>query len=116
MPRVDPATDIRGWVLEDCCRYYEFRVVSMDDSTVRISIAVEVLRTGRFRDFFGFNRAKHAVLEAAILATRLHMISKPDVEIEFAKFRTIVDKTGGPAEHDAMDFLDDFLAKFPEGP
>jgi len=116
MPRVNPANEIRGWVLEDCCRYYEFRVIGMDDTTVRITIIADVVRSGRFREFFGFNRAKHAVLEAAILATRLHMLPKHNVEVEFAKLRTIVGKTGGPAEHEAMDFLDDYLAHFTVGP
>ena len=35
------------------------------------------------RDVFGFNRAKHAVLEAAILATRLHILPEDDVRRQF---------------------------------
>ena len=52
------------------------------------------------RDFFGFNRAKHAVVEAAILATRLHLLPLAEVAAEFTKLRVIVGKTGGPDEHD----------------
>ena len=48
----------------------EFRVVSIDDREERVSIDVEVVHQETLRDFFGFNRAKHAVVEAAILATR----------------------------------------------
>jgi len=114
MALVSPATEIRGWVLEDCCRYFEFRADSIDDSTARVTVVAEVVRSGRFRDFFGFNRAKHAVLEAAILSTRLHMLPKSEVAAEFAKFRTIVGKTGGPAEHEAMAFLEDHLANYRE--
>src|SRR5208283_2814394 len=55
-PPLFPATSVRGWVLQDACRYYEFHVLSLDDSMERVSIEVEVLHTGRLRDFFGFNR------------------------------------------------------------
>src|SRR5271165_4070014 len=61
-PPLFPATQVRGWVLQDACRYYEFRVLSLDDRTERVSIEVEVLHSDRLRDFFGFNRAKHAVI------------------------------------------------------
>ena len=61
---------IAGQILTDACRYYEFRVVELDDREERTAIVVETVAQGRHRDFFGFNRAKHAVVEAAILATR----------------------------------------------
>ena len=47
---------------------------SIDASGERVNIEAEVVHIGRTRDFFGFNRAKHAVVEAAILATRLHLL------------------------------------------
>src|SRR5204862_353231 len=58
------AERIRGWVLADCCRFYEFRVVSIDESEQRVRIEAEVVHAGRRRDFFGFNRATHAVVAA----------------------------------------------------
>jgi hypothetical protein len=105
-PRVRPAERIRGVVLSDCCRYYEFVVRSMDTSTERVTIEAETVHSGRSRDFFGFNRAKHAVLEAAILATRLHLLPLAEVAAEFRKLRVIVGKTGGPDEYAAMDLLE----------
>jgi uncharacterized protein len=106
MPQVRTAERVRGFVLADCCRFFEFRVRSIDDSSERVSIDAEVVHAGRVRDFFGFNRAKHAVVEAAILATRLHLLPLAEVAGEFAKFRVIVGKTGGPNEHAAMDLLE----------
>ena len=67
------------------------------------------------REFFGFNRAKHAVIEAAILATRFHLLPADEIEAEFRKLRVIVDKTGGDAEHEAMAFLEAEWAQFREG-
>ncbi len=75
-------------------------------ATERVSIEADVVHAGRTRDFFGFNRAKHAVVEAAILATRLHILPLAEVAAEFEKLRVIVGKTGGPDEHAAMDLLE----------
>ncbi|QJW95459.1 DUF447 family protein [Frigoriglobus tundricola] len=106
VPPGRPAARVNGYVLADCCRYFEFRVTSVDASAPRVRIEAEVVHAGRVRDFFGFNRAKHAVVEAAILATRLHLLPLLEVASEFAKLRVIVGKTGGPDEHAAMDLLE----------
>ena len=114
-PSVRPAAHVRGSVLADCCRFFEFRVTAIDTSEQRVRLACEVVHTGTVLDFFGFNRAKHAVLEAAILATRLHLIPVDEIAAEYAKLRVIVDKTGGPAEHDGMSFLESHLARYAGG-
>ena len=75
-PPVVPATRIRGWVLADCCRWYEFRIAVRDDSAARARLEADVVRVGRVRDFFGLNRAMHAVVEAAILAMRLALLPR----------------------------------------
>ena len=106
VPPVRPAAHVTGFVLADCCRYFEFAVKSVDTSSERVTIEAEVVHSGRVRDFFGFNRAKHAVVEAAILATRLHFLPLAEVAAEFAKLRVIVGKTGGADEHAAMDLLE----------
>ncbi len=111
VPAMVPAEKIRGWVLASACRYHEFRVVSLDDSTERVSIQVEVIHTGRLRDFFGFNRAKHAVVEAAILATRTDFLPLDEIEADFRKLAVLVDKTGGEQEHQAFDFLRGHIAR-----
>jgi uncharacterized protein len=45
------------------------------------------------------------VIEAAIHATRLHILSREFIESEMARLQAIVDKTAGPAEHAAMALL-----------
>jgi hypothetical protein len=104
-PRLVPATRVKGFVLVDACRYYEFRVADIDDSEQRARITAEVVHRGRLRDFFGFNRAKHAVVEAAILATRTDFLPLDEIEAEFQKLQVVVNKTGGPREHEAFEFL-----------
>jgi hypothetical protein len=110
-PELVPATKVRGFVLKDACRYYEFRVRSLDEREERMRIEVEVVHTGRLRDFFGFNRAKHAVVEAAILATRTDFLPLDEIEAEYRKLRVLVDKTGGPQEQAAFEFLSEHLAR-----
>ncbi len=110
-PPVRAATTVAGFVLADCVRHYEFVVKGIDDSSERVAIEAEVVHAERHRDFWGFNRAKHAVVEAAILATRLHLVPHAEVAAEFRKLRVIVGKTGGPDEHAAMDFLEARLAE-----
>ncbi len=65
-----------------------------------------VVHRGRLHDFLGFNRGKHAVLEGAILATRVHLIDRQQILDDFARLRVIVQKTGGPNEHEAFELLE----------
>jgi hypothetical protein len=95
----------RGAVLEAACSWRELEVVSIDDTPPRSRIETRVVHHGRRREFLGFNRARHAVLEAAILATRTHLIPAEEIRAEFARLQVIVDKTAGPREHEAMAML-----------
>jgi hypothetical protein len=110
-PALVRATHVRGHVLQDACRYYEFRVLAIDEREERVRIEAEVVHAGCLRDFFGFNRAKHAVVEAAILATRTAFLPLGDIEAEFRKLAVIVDKTGGRQEHEAMAFLQEHVKR-----
>ena len=106
-----PTERVSGFVLTGACRFYEFQVRSIDESQERVQIRAEVVCRGTLREFFGLNRAKHAVVEAAILATRLHLIPVEDVRAEYRKLMVIVEKTGGPAEHEALAFLTDHVER-----
>jgi hypothetical protein len=88
-------------------------VTSIDDASERTEMDAEVAHAGRLRDFFGFNRAKHAVLEAAILATRLQLLPRDDVWSQLDALRLIVDKTAGPREAEAFELLARFVAESP---
>ncbi|MDX1969960.1 MAG: DUF447 family protein, partial [Planctomycetaceae bacterium] len=98
--------------LSSACRWYEFQVVSLDDSRERTEITVDVVHRGHLRDVFGFNRAMHAVLEATIVATRLHLLAEADVRTELMRLQSPVEKTAGPRELAAwrlvVDFVDDW--------
>jgi hypothetical protein len=115
LPPMMPAQQVRGSVLLGACRYYEFRVLSLDDREERSRFEALVVHSGRLRDFAGFNRGKHAVLEAAILATRISLLPLPDIEAEFRKLSVIVEKTGGAQEKEAFAFLTEYVDRTTRG-
>lgn len=105
LPPLQPADVVEGQIISSACRWYAFRVKALDDSQERTEIICEVVGSGTLREFLGFNRAKHAVLEAAILATRTDFLPGGEILAEFDRLRVLVDKTGGPAEQRAYEFL-----------
>jgi len=109
-PEFISAESIEGRVMADCCRAFEFRVTrtDMDGTRARFECAVEGRH--RFRDFVGWNRAHHAVVEGAILATRLTYIAPDRIARAFEEFARLVDKTGGEREHRAFRLLADYVA------
>ena len=104
-----PASVVDGVVLADCCSWRELKVRSIDSSPPRARIDAEVVHRGTRREFIGFNRACHAVLEAAIYATRVHILPRAFIESEIQRLQVIVDKTAGPRELEAMALLAGFI-------
>lgn len=107
----EPAQMGPGFVLTSTCRYYELAIRDIDESGQRMMVHADIVFTGRRRDFFGLNRAKHAVVEAAIMATRLHLIPPAEVQADLTRLRVLVEKTGGDAEHEAFQFLENYVAE-----
>jgi hypothetical protein len=104
-----PATVVRGVVLADACSWRELEVRSIDSTPPRSRIEAAVVFTGVQREFVGFNRARHAVLETAIYATRVHMLPADFLLNELTRLQVIVDKTAGPREFEAMRLLSDYV-------
>lgn len=104
-----PATVIQGVVLEAACSWREVEVTDIDATPPRSRIAARVVHRGMHREFIGFNRARHAVLEAAILATRTHLLPREQIREEYARLQVIVDKTAGPREREAMELLTQYV-------
>jgi hypothetical protein len=109
-----PADVVRGVRLADCCSWRELEVQTVDSTPPRSRIETAVVHRGVLREFIGFNRARHAVLEAAIYATRLHLLPRDFIASELARLQVIVDKTAGPAEHEAMALLTAFVEAAPK--
>jgi hypothetical protein len=112
LPPHRDARKVRGKVLEDACHWKEFVVESKDLAEERGRFWGHVVSEGRARDFLGFNRARHAVIEATILTTRLHLLGRDRVREEMARLRPLVEKTAGPAEREAFEFLSEYARRW----
>jgi hypothetical protein len=106
---VVPAERVAGVRLADLCGWREVEVESIDATPPRSRIVTRVVHRGRGREFQGLNRARHAVLEAAILATRTHLIPHAELRADLTRLRVIVDKTAGPREDEAMALVERFV-------
>jgi len=74
-----------GWILERCHRFYALQITE--------------------GDFWGWNRAKHSLLELAILVSRRHMTDQETWQSEWERHRIIINKTAGPEELEALALL-----------
>ena len=106
LPPMRAAESIEGAVLIDACRWYEFRVVEHEATPPRHRLVCHVERVGRGRDFWGFHRARHAIIEAAILATRVHLLPAAQIREEFERLRSPVVKTASEKERSVFEWLE----------
>ena len=104
-PPTRPAVRVEGAILEDACSWREVRVEAIDDSGQRARITTAVVGSGTGREFLGFNRACHAVLEASIVASRARLLDAAEIRGELERLQVLVDKTAGPREREAMAYV-----------
>ena len=81
-----------------------------------VDVQRPVLRMARVHEvahaaFTGFNRAQAAVIEGAVLVSRLRMLPADKVDAEMAYLQIAIDKTAGPEEHEAWGWLREAAAK-----
>lgn len=110
-PAINKADQINGWVLDDCCRWFELQIAARDLALDRAEISAVVVHSGQRRAFRGFNRARHAILEAAILATRIQFLKQDELALQFGYFRSAVEKTGTDRHRQLFQLLCDFVAE-----
>ena len=104
-PPTRPAAAVAGAVLADACSWREVRVEAIDDSGPRARVTTQVVARGTGREFLGFNRACHAVLEASIIASRARWLPAEEIRTGLERLQVLVDKTAGPREHEAMELV-----------
>lgn len=114
LPPTVAAEVINGFVLEDCCRWFELSITDMDLSDDRTSMTAVVKHAGERRPFRGFNRACHAVIEGAILASRIHLLPKAEIMDSLNDLAPAVEKTGGRDEVMAFEMIRQFIEEHDE--
>ena len=114
-PAMRPASAIKGSVIEEANSWREVVVTEIMSSAgelprSRVRARVVAAGTGT-RQALGLCRARHAAVEASILASRLKWLGAEHVSSELARLQELVDKTAGPRERAAMAYVRRYVAE-----
>lgn len=93
--------------------YEELSVRQIEDDVQRPRFWCGVTAAATVAPFVGFNRAQWAVVEAAVLVSRLDWLPPEEVSAAFVFLRSAVKKTAGPREQEAWQWLLDAVANHP---
>jgi hypothetical protein len=105
--RTVPCSRIEGVRLDEAFAHMELEVLAFEDEPTRPRFRCRVVHVETHRPFLGFNRARSAVVEAAILSTRLHLLDHDRIRREMRQLALSVGKTAGPAEAEAWSWIED---------
>ena len=95
----------KSFFLQNACTYYQIKVVKLNDSKVRPSFTCKIISKKILKPFEGFNRAQFSVIEAAILVSRLGLLSIKKIKKEINYLKIAIDKTAGIKEKLAWNLL-----------
>jgi hypothetical protein len=105
-----PTAAIEGVRLACALRHVELRLAMHVDDAQRPVLRMARVSEATHAPFLGLNRAQAAVLEGAVLVSRLHMLPHDKVATEMDYLQIAVDKTAGPHEHEAWGWLREAVA------
>ncbi|WP_277188269.1 DUF447 domain-containing protein [Caballeronia sp. BR00000012568055] len=91
--------------LANTLAHTELRLAEISDDPTRPVLRMECVHRETHAPFEGFNRAQNAVVEGAILVSRLFMLPAEKVDSEIAYLQIAIDKTAGDAEREAWQWL-----------
>ena len=106
------AERIAGQRLAGALAHVEMELVRMEDDELRPRLYCQVIHAANHAPFPGFNRAQFAVLEAAILTSRLDRLPWSKIEAELAYLRIGLEKTAGERELEAWGWLMEKIGEF----
>jgi hypothetical protein len=93
----------------------ELAVTRIAEDVQRPRFHCRVVHLAQHAPFLGFNRAQAAVIEAAILVSRLHMLPREKIEREMTYLEIAVTKTAGPFELEAWGWLVEKIRTYQKG-
>ena len=103
---------VKGFRLESALSHTELELHSFEDDELRPCFYCKPVHQVNHRPFQGLNRAQGAVLEAAILVSRLHMLPDDKVDQEIEYLTIAIEKTAGKNEKLAWDWLMERIKQF----
>jgi len=106
-----PAERVTGMRLDCALNHVELELAEMHDDPQRPVLRMARVFEASHAPYIGFNRAQAAVIEGAILVSRLHMLPAAKVDAEMNYLQIAIDKTAGPEEREAWGWLADAVAR-----
>jgi hypothetical protein len=107
-----PAQRVAGVRLAAALAHSEVVLERLEDDPQRPRLVCRVVHAANHAPFRGFNRAQAAVIEAAILVSRLCMLPAEKIDTEIAYLAIAIDKTAGPAEREAWGWLMEHIRQY----
>jgi hypothetical protein len=108
---LQPAERIEGVRLRCALNHVELALAELNDDPQRPVLRMARVFEATHAPYIGFNRAQAAVIEGAILVSRLHMLPAAKVDAEMNYLQIAIDKTAGPEEHEAWGWLTEAVAR-----
>lgn len=99
------AAKINGYVLDVALAHQELELVKVEDDSIRPNLYFRVVREVNHAPFRGFSRAQAAVIELAVLVSRLHRLPPEKIEAEMNYLKIAIEKTAGERELQAWTWL-----------
>ena len=106
-----PASIVAAPRLAAALAHLELVVAEVREDELRPRFVCRVAHRASHAPFQGFNRAQAAVIEGAVLISRLHLLPRAEVETELARLDVTVGKTAGAAEAEAWGWLKERAAE-----
>lgn len=100
-----PASKIKGVRLSELLAHKELKLVKFEDDDVRPELFLEIVHEAQHQSFQGFNRAQAAVVELAVLVSRLKRLPLEKICQEIDYLTIAIEKTAGPRELEAWGWL-----------
>lgn len=110
-----PADTVEGVRLRDAVSHWELAVERITEDEQRPRFHCKVVHTASHTPWGGYNRAQAAVLELAVLSTRLSMLPPEKIDAELAYLDIAISKTAGPREREAWGWLMERVTAFRGG-
>lgn len=111
----EPAERVAGVRLSSALSHVELRLAGRTDADQRAVLRMHRVHAAQHAPFVGFNRAQAAVVEGAVLVSRLHLLPASKVETDMTYLQIAIDKTAGPAEREAWGWLTEAVARHRAG-
>lgn len=96
---------VAGQRLANALAHQELKLVEMVDDAMRPQLIMQVVHSENHQAFAGFNRAQAAVIELAVLVSRLSRLPMEKITQEMQYLQIAIDKTAGPRELEAWVWL-----------